>query len=737
MLNQQYIQYALWFLALSDLALGLYVYTKNTHNYVNRAFFIMCFSVFLWVAGIAIFRSTDNLIILNIASRMYYIGAAWISLSFYFLSLIFPSNNYQEISWQKLLLVFFSVIFLSIILPINFLIGHIETSPLFNQIDVGNMYYLMYSLFFLIFMLWGVIILFIKSKILKGSRRLQINFVLIGTSMAAIPGIIFNLFYPWFGNYKLIWVGPLLASLIWLIVIAYTIIAHRLFDIKVIIRRTVVYSILLAFVLGIYSTVIFVSASVLGNPTNMGRTTTITNLIAAILIAVGFEPLRKYLTKITDQYLFKQAYDPQQVIKELTDTLGRVLALDEALVSMMNIVVSAFKISRTAVLVIYDESARENQIHVHSIGYVSNQKARLNIKIDDPIIKYIRQKRSLEVIEELERGVEDKNITSPRIRKLIGNTKTDPLNIVHQLKIIDSVVKKAQSLEIAVLMPIIVRDKVIGIFVVGPKLSGDSFTDSDLKLLEIISGQTASAIEQARLYEDDQTKSEFVSIASHELLTPTSAIEGYLSMILDEHIASVDETATKYLQRVQNSAKRLSNLVKDLLSVSRIEAGRIKINIEAIQVELLIENVVSDLLPTTKEKKLSLTFLKSDQALPLCLADSEKLTQVIINLVGNAIKYTPEGSVLILAEKKDDKIKITVEDTGVGIKQEDLPHLFEKFYRVDNTETVGIVGSGLGLYISKSLIEMMDGEINVESTEWHGSRFMVTLPIVVKKEGKK
>ncbi|EKD22934.1 MAG: two-component sensor histidine kinase [uncultured bacterium] len=330
--------------------------------------------------------------------------------------------------------------------------------------------------------------------------------------------------------------------------------------------------------------------------------------------------------------------------------------------------------------------------------------------------------------------MEDENITSSRVKQLVKGANVDPLDIIRQVKIIGSVVKKAKSLEIAVLIPIIVRDKVIGIFIIGPKMSGDSFTDADLKTLEIISGQTASAIEQARLYEDDQTKSEFVSIASHELLTPTTAIEGYLSMILDEHMANVDETARKYLERVQTSAHRLSNLVKDLLSVSRLEAGRIKVKIEPVQVEPLIENVVSDLLPTTQEKRLSLTFLKPDETLPLCLADPDKLTQIIINMVGNAIKYTPEGSVLVLAESVDDKIKITVEDTGVGIKQEDLPHLFEKFYRVDNTETVGIVGSGLGLYISKSMVELMDGTIDVESTEWHGSRFIVTLPAVADSE---
>lgn len=718
-----------------ELILALMVLFTGKRNLNRMFFFLLTLSLIAWsIVNYMSIHTTDQVMML-FWMRTVMFFAVFQATFFLLFTVTFPNKNISK-NRIPLLVIYLLLVAGSLYITLSpYMFSgvtfDIETGARSPEIAKGMLLFVIVAIGSI---LAGLINLIKKYLRNKGIIRKQIQFLLLGIFLMFLFIIIFNFILVTVFKIDLFVNLGQLYTLPFVILTAYSIAAYRLFDIKVIIRRTVVYSVLLAFVLGIYSAVIFASAGILGGTADINRSTMIPNLIAAILIAIGFEPLRKFLTRVTDKYLFKQAYDPQLVLKQLSDTLVSVLALDEALLSMMKIVKDSLRISHTAVLVIYDESTEENRVRVHSVGYLGVQKNGLNLKVSDPIIKYIRQKRSLEVVEELERRLEDENITSSRVKRMIKGANVDPLDIIRQIKIISSVVKKAKSLDIAVLIPIIVRGKVIGIFVIGPKLSGDSFTDADLKMLEIISGQTASAIEQARLYEDDQTKSEFVSIASHELLTPTTAIEGYLSMILDEHMASVDKTAQKYLERVQTSAHRLSNLVKDLLSVSRIEAGRIKIKIEPVQVEPIIENVVGDLLPTTQAKRLSLTFLKPDNPLPLGLVDPDKLTQVVINLVGNAIKYTPEGSVLVLAESVEDKIKITIEDTGIGIRNEDLPHLFEKFYRVDNTETVGIVGSGLGLYISKSMIELMDGAIDVESTEWHGSRFIITLPAVVDSE---
>lgn len=715
---------------VTSLVLLVLVLAKNWRNPINQSFSLVLLGMILWIGSIYLMNISANVQNILLYSRLSFVGSSIIPTAFLLFCESFPKKPGVLVSLFLKIVLFMLMFGFIVSAPTNFLIQNVAVENSINKFTYTP-YYPSFLIYITLVLTYAFFILWKKYKTSIGISKQQIFYIFFGSIISAILSITTNLLLPIFiKNDQLASFGPL-AILIFAGTSYYAIIAHRLFDIKVIIRRTVVYSVLLAFVLGVYSTVIFASASLLGSPANIGRQTMVPNLIAALLIAVGFEPLRKYLTKITDKYLFKGSYEPEAVIKQLASTLISVVALDEALISMMSIITQAMRISHTAVIIIHndDDSPEANQVRVHSVGYkIEARNHLIKMTPSSPIIRFAKTDRKLVVIEELNRRVEDEAISSSKVKKMIKSITTVPIEVLRQIELKSQVVQEAEQIEAAIIIPIIVRDKVIGILFIGPKLSGDSFTDGDLKMLEIVSSQTAQAIEQSRLYEEDQAKSEFVSIASHELLTPTSAIEGYLSMILDENMATVDKTAKRYLTRVYSSARRLSNLVKDLLSVSRIESGRIKINIEPTVVEPIIESAVADLLPTAKEKKLSLKYIKTDKALPKAMIDGEKLTQIIINLIGNALKYTKEGSVLVLSDKERDKIKIIVEDTGIGIKKEHRDHLFEKFYRVDNTETIGIVGSGLGLYITKSVIEMMNGTIEVESTEWKGSRFIVKLP---------
>ena len=252
-----------------------------------------------------------------------------------------------------------------------------------------------------------------------------------------------------------------------------------------------------------------------------------------------------------------------------------------------------------------------------------------------------------------------------------------------------------------------------------------------MALLETIGSQAISSIQKAKLYEGDQMKSEFVSIASHELLTPISAIEGYLSMILDEHIGKVDPQARSYLGKVYTSSKRLSLLIKDLLSVSRIEAGHMKIDPQSLDINKTINEAIDQLKFVAQDKKLTLTYEKPAHPFPPVWADPDRVTQVLVNLISNAIKYTPAGTVTLRAtlQAAAKHIKIEIIDTGMGMSKSAQSHLYEKFYRIDSPETAGIVGTGLGLYITKSIIERMGGSIAVKSEVGVGSTFAFTLPL--------
>lgn len=245
------------------------------------------------------------------------------------------------------------------------------------------------------------------------------------------------------------------------------------------------------------------------------------------------------------------------------------------------------------------------------------------------------------------------------------------------------------------------------------------------------------AVLYRKIKEVDQMKDEFISIASHELRTPLTAIKGYTSLIIDGTFGTFDnKDMNESLQRIMISAKRLEELVEDLLNVSRLEQGRLSMKKTNIDVEPVIDEIVSQLSITAEEKNLKLVYKKSKEKPPLVCADTERLKQVLINLIGNSIKYTETGSVTVTTETKDGKLRVKVTDTGIGISPEAQKRLFQKFYRVQNDKTEKIQGTGLGLWITKQLVELMGGNIYFESIEGQGTQVIVVLNLAAKVKKK-
>ena len=229
-----------------------------------------------------------------------------------------------------------------------------------------------------------------------------------------------------------------------------------------------------------------------------------------------------------------------------------------------------------------------------------------------------------------------------------------------------------------------------------------------------------------KIKEVDQMKDEFISIASHELRTPITAIRGYLSMALDGDFGKLAVPLHHGIERADASAKRLGDLVEDLLNVSRIEQGRMQLQRKPVEVVEAVRTIVDELKPTADAKKLALTLATSGAV--KVQADPDKLKQVFINIVGNAIKYTEHGSVTVMLENTGSLVKVRVKDTGPGIAPENQERLFTKFYRVGNNDAKKIPGTGLGLWITKQLVELMKGKITLESIEGTGTQVTVTLP---------
>lgn len=235
-----------------------------------------------------------------------------------------------------------------------------------------------------------------------------------------------------------------------------------------------------------------------------------------------------------------------------------------------------------------------------------------------------------------------------------------------------------------------------------------------------------------KMKEVDKMKDMFISMASHELRSPLSAIKGYVDFLREKKEIFIDDDVTHYVENISLSIDRLGNLVEDMLEVSRIEGNRIPIETTSFDVDKIIYESIEEIKPQAVQKGLELSFDSSDKNL-FALADRSRLKQVLINLIGNSIKYTPSGSVKVNVVAKDKELAITVADTGIGISAENLANLFSKFYRIQNEKTKDIKGTGLGLWITAEIVKRMKGRIKVESIEGVGSHFTVFIPMDIKK----
>ena len=240
--------------------------------------------------------------------------------------------------------------------------------------------------------------------------------------------------------------------------------------------------------------------------------------------------------------------------------------------------------------------------------------------------------------------------------------------------------------------------------------------------------------------ETEQT--EFISTASHEMRTPVASIEGYLGLALNPQTATIDDRAKKYLTEAHSASQHLGHLFKDLLDITKLDDNKMRLHLVPIEVIETIKNMVDGLVPAMGQKNIRYSFgaqnsaqsggtgaLNTIEQTAYAMVDIDFLREVIDNLVENAIKYTPEnGAIWVNVRGDGDQVLINVTDTGIGISPEDLKHIFQKFYRVDNSQTREIGGTGLGLYLVKQRIESLGGKVWAESSFGEGSTFYVSLP---------
>jgi signal transduction histidine kinase len=235
------------------------------------------------------------------------------------------------------------------------------------------------------------------------------------------------------------------------------------------------------------------------------------------------------------------------------------------------------------------------------------------------------------------------------------------------------------------------------------------------------------AILAQKLAEIDKLKDEFIAMGSHELRAPVTGLRGYLELLKDKLSPDAAKGVEKELTRINNLINRLADLINDLLDVSTIQQGRMQIKPIETDVQAAITDICETFNPVAAEK--SLEIVTNIQTLPKVQTDPDRLRQVLTNLVSNAVKYSLQGKITVSALQEKNTIKITVQDTGIGIPADKIPYMFDKFYRVKDEKTEKVEGTGLGLWITKQITELLGGTIYVESIYGTGTLFTFTLPI--------
>jgi GAF domain-containing protein len=407
-----------------------------------------------------------------------------------------------------------------------------------------------------------------------------------------------------------------------------------------------------------------------------------------------------------------------QALGEVSQAVNSTLDLETVL---STIVAKAVQLSGTEAGAIYgyDEQAREFRLRA---TYGMDQElidalTQRHIDLDDPnIAEVFAQREPLQVADLKEEAASELNKIALRA-----------------------------GYRARMVAPLLRGEDIVGMLVVRRRTPGE-FAKNTVDIIKTFAAQSVLAIQNARLFreiedkgrqleEASQHKSQFLANMSHELRTPLNAILGYTELMADGAYGEPSEKMMGVLKRLESNGRHLLGLINDVLDLSKIEAGQLELELSDYSVQDIAQTVRSTLEPLAADKKLAFKVeMASD--LPPGRGDGRRLTQVLINLVGNAIKFTDAGEVAIKAEAHNGSFHVSVRDTGPGISAADQAKLFQEFQQADNAITRKKGGTGLGLAISKRIVEMHGGKIWVESQPGQGSTFAFMLPVIVEQQGE-
>jgi signal transduction histidine kinase len=433
------------------------------------------------------------------------------------------------------------------------------------------------------------------------------------------------------------------------------------------------------------------------------------------------EKLEDY-SRTLEQKVEERTRDLARTVEELkalgdvSQTVNSTLDLETVLTSIVR---HAVQISNVDAGTIYEFDETE-QVFI----------PRINYGVSDEFIQAMRESRQ---------RIGDKTVLGQSAERKL------PVQIPDLANVPDYPISYMKKTDFSALLavPLLRKDRHIGGLVIRRKIAGE-FSESVVNLLQTFAAQSVIAIHNARLFLEievkgrelqtaNKHKSEFLANMSHELRTPLNAILGYTELIIDNIYGDVPDKIKDILERVEKNGRHLLNLINDVLDLSKIEAGGLTLSLKDYSMKDVIQTVFTSVEALAAEKNLDLKIEVSED-LKTGKGDEQRIAQVILNLIGNAIKFTEQGKIVVKANVSNESFLISVSDTGPGLSETDQKDIFDEFRQVDSSSTRAKGGTGLGLSISKKIAEMHGGRIWVDSVLGKGSTFSFTLPIRVERQ---
>ena len=442
----------------------------------------------------------------------------------------------------------------------------------------------------------------------------------------------------------------------------------------------------------------------------------VTNFAAQGVIAIENVRLLNELRARTDD--LARSVGELQALGEVSQAVNSTLDLEQVLTTIVG---RAVQLSRTeaGAIYVFDETRQEF-------------KLRATYGMSDDMIVAITDRRI---------GTGDAHIgpaATERRPIQVPDIRNEPPSPVNEINL-------REGFRAVLIIPLLRPDRIVGALVVRRKTPGE-FPQSTIDLLETFADQSVVAIQNANLFHEieekgkqlavaSQHKSQFLANMSHELRTPLNAILGYTELILDGIYGEAPQKAQDVLKRVESNGRHLLGLINDVLDLSKIEAGQLTLTLTDYSIKVVLYNVFSAVEPLANDKKLGFK-VDAQPDMPKGHGDERRLTQVVLNLVGNAIKFRDAGAVIIKATSTNGSFTVAVQDNGPGISKADQGKIFEEFQQADNSATKKKGGTGLGLSISRRIVELHGGRLWVESEIGKGSVFSFTLPVQVEQQAR-